>query len=216
MKKNLQCLIGTALFTLILNSPVAAAGYYMGIQGGVGFPQETKANDSEGSRNFTYDAGYDASIILGYDLGEEHPRVGRGRVELEFNTASNDLNEAEFVEGKVGAGGSADRTSIMLNTIGEYATQAGMTIYALIGLGWAEISLDNVSIMGDPFVDDSNNQLAYQFGLGLAWNLSKHFVFDVGYRYYGTTDPEFTTKDGTSLDYEYASHRILAGLRLHF
>ena len=91
-----------------------------------------------------------------------------------------------------------------------------MIIYALFGLGWAQISLDNVSIGGEPLVDDSNSQLAYQAGIGLAWRLSDHFVFDVGYRYYGTTDPEFTKKDGTNTDYEYASHRLLAGLRIPF
>jgi opacity protein-like surface antigen len=104
----------------------------------------------------------------------------------------------------------------MVNTIGEYTTQSGMIIYALLGLGWAEISLDNVSVLGEPFVDDNNSQLAYQAGLGIGWKLSDHFIFDIGYRYYGTTDPEFTKQDGTNLDYEYASHRILAGVRLDF
>ena len=216
MKINFRCLIGTVLLVLVLNSSAAAAGYYIGIQGGTGFLPEAKATDSEGSVNFSYDAGYDGSITLGYDLGDMNPNIGKGRVELEFNTASNDLNEAAFVEGKFGAGGSVKRTSIMLNTIGEYVTESGMIIYALLGLGWAEINLDNVSILGEPFIDGSSNQLAYQAGLGLAWKLSSHFFFDIGYRYYGTTDPDFTKKDGTNLDYEYASHRIVAGLRLHF
>ena len=128
------------------------------------------------SVNFSYDAGYDGSITLGYDLGDAHPKIGKGRVELEFNTASNDLNDADFVEGKIGIDGSAKRTSIMLNTIGEYVAESGIIIYALLGLGWAKINLDNVSILGEPFVDDSSNQLAYQAGCGLAWRLSDHFV----------------------------------------
>ena len=216
MNKNFQCLIGSVLLVLVLNSSAAAAGYYIGIQGGGGFLPEAKGSDSEGSVNFKYDAGYDGSITLGYDLGNNYPNIGNGRIELEFNTAANDLDSVEFVEGKFGVDGSAERTSIMFNTIGEYVTESGMIIYALLGLGWAEITLDSVSIQGEPFVDDSNSQLAYQAGLGLAWWLSDHFVFDVGYRYYGTIDPEFTQKDGTNFDYEYASHRILAGLRLHF
>lgn len=216
MKKNVQYLIATFFLLLILNAPAAAGGYYLGIQGGVGFLPESKGSDAQGSVNFSYDTGYDGSITLGYDLGNNHPNIGNGRVELEFNAASNDINEVEFVENNAGAGGSADRTSIMLNTIGEYVTESGMIIYALLGIGWAEITLDNVSILGEPFVDDSNSQLAYQVGLGLAWKLSDHWALDVGYRYYGTTDPEFTKKDGTNLDYEYTSHRVLAGLRLNF
>jgi len=216
MKKIFQYLIGTAMLFFVSNAPVAAAGYYMGLQGGVGFLPDAKASDSEGSFNFSYDAGFDGSITLGYDLGDEHPKVGRGRVELEVNTASNDINEAEFVEGKVGVDGSVERISVMLNTIGEYSSGSGMILYVLLGLGWAEVSLDNVSILGESFVDDSNSQLAYQVGLGVGRRLSDHFVIDISYRYYGTTDPEFTKKDGTSLDYEYASHRVLAGLRFYF
>ena len=216
MKKNSSCLIAAALLILILSSPAAAAGYYIGIQGGVGFPPESEGRDAEGSVNFSYDAGYDASITVGYDLGNNYPNIGNGRVEIEFNTASNDIDEVEFVENNVNGHGSADRISIMFNTIGEYVTESGMIIYVLVGAGWAEITLDNVSILGEPFVDDSNSQLAYQAGLGLAWRFANHFTFDIGYRYYGTTDPEFTREDGTNLDYEYVSHRVVAGLRLNF
>ena len=216
MKKTFQNIIWTAILVFIFNSPAAAAGYYIGIQGGVGFLPEAKATDSEGGFNVSYDAGFDGSKTAGYDIGNNYPNIGNGRVELEFNKASNDMDGAEFVEGTVGIDGSADRTSIMFNTIGEYVTESGMILYALFGLGWAQITLDNVSIGGEPLVDDSNSQLAYQAGIGLAWRLSAHFVIDVGYRYYGTTDPEFTKKDGTNLDYEYASHRLLAGLRLPF
>ena len=91
-----------------------------------------------------------------------------------------------------------------------------MIFYALLGLGWAEIALDSVSILDEPFVDDNSSQLAYQAGIGFGWRLNPHFVLDLSYRYFGTTDPDFIKEDGTSLDYEYASHRVLAGLRVQF
>jgi opacity protein-like surface antigen len=216
MRKYLQYLVGTALLVLAFSSTAAATGLYIGIQGGAGFLSDAGASDPDGSRNFIYDAGFDGSVTLGYDLEEKYPTIGKGRVELEFNRASNDINEAEFIEGKVGVDGSIERTSIMLNTIGEYTTRSGMIIYALLGLGWAELSLDNVTILGEPFADDNNSQFAYQAGVGVGWNLSDHLVFDIGYRYYGTLDPEFTELDGTPFDYEYTSHRVLAGLRVNF
>ena len=216
MQKTFQCLIVAALLVLGLNTSAHAAGYYIGFLGGGSFLPESKANDALGSTNFSFDSGFDGSISLGYDLGTAYPKIGRGRVELEFNKASNDLDEADFIENSSGVSGSAERTSIMLNTIGEYKTQKGIIIYALLGLGWSEIGLDNVAILGTPFVDDSDSQLAYQAGLGLAWKFLPHFFFDVSYRYYGTTDPSFTKHDGDSLDYEYDSHRLLAGVRLHF
>ena len=216
MKKIVQYLIGPFMLLLLASSPVTAGGYYLGFHGGLGFLPETKAKDPEGTYNFDYDAGYDGSITLGYNMGNNYPNIGNGRVEVEFNAAANDIDEAEFKVVNSAVSGSADRTSIMLNTIGEYVTQSGIIVYVLLGLGWAEISLDNVDINGEPFADDSNSQLAYQAGFGLGWKFSDHFFFDIGYRYYGTTDPEFTQEDGRNLDYEYSSHRLLAGLRLQY
>lgn len=217
MQKTFQCLIVAALLVLGLNTSAHAAGYYIGFLGGGSFLPDSKANDALGSTNFIFDGGFDGSITLGYDLGTEYPKMGRGRVELEFNTASNDIKEAEFVQGGETATGSAERTSVMLNTIGEHKTQSGIIVYALLGLGWAKVSLDNVSIRDTPFVDDSDSKLlAYQAGLGVCWEFSPHFLLDFSYRYYGTTDPEFTKQDGNTLDYEYASHRVLAGVRLAF
>jgi opacity protein-like surface antigen len=217
MRKIFLYLIVAALLVAGLSTSAAADGFYIGFLGGGSFLPDAKATDIDGSTNFSFDGGFDGSVMLGYDLGTEHANIGKGRVELEYNTASNDVTAAEFVEGGAGASGSADRTSIMLNTIGEYQTRSGMIIYALLGLGWAKISLDNIAILGVPFVDDSDSSLlAYQAGLGVGWKLSQHFFFDIGYRYYGTMDPKFVNQDGNSLDYEYASHRVLAGVRLHF
>lgn len=204
------------LLVAAMSSQAAAGEYYIGVQGGGDFLPDAKASDLDGRFNMSYDFGYDASVTLGYNLGKDYPRIGYGRIELEFNSASNDMKDAEFVEGTVAVDGSIQRTSIMLNTIGEYSYESGLFIYALLGLGWAQISLENVSILGEPFVDDKNSQLAYQAGLGFGWKLSSHFVLDLGYRYYGTTSPAFTKQDGTSLDYEYDSHRLLAGVRLNF
>jgi opacity protein-like surface antigen len=216
MGKTIQYLIFTVLLVLGLSTTAAASGLYLSVLGGGSFAPEAKARDIDGSTNFTFDSGFDGSIALGYDLDSDYPKIGKGRVELEFNTASNDLDEAAFVDSTSAGSGSVERTAVMLNTIGEYTTENGIMIYALLGLGWAQISLDNIAILNTPFVDDSDSQLAYQAGLGLGWKFSPHFYFDVSYRYLGTTNPEFIKQDGNSLDYEYASHRVMAGVRLHF
>jgi opacity protein-like surface antigen len=217
MKKVFLFLVVPTLLILSMSNTAAATGYYIGLLGGGSFLSDAKASDAGGSTNFSFDGGFDGSITLGYDLGTEYPKIGRGRVELEFNTASNDIKEAEFVQGGETATGSAERTSVMLNTIGEHKMQSGIIMYALLGLGWAKVSLDKVSIRDTPFVDDSDSKLlAYQAGLGVCWEFSPHFLLDFSYRYYGTTDPEFTKQDGNTLDYEYASHRVLAGVRLAF
>ena len=216
MKKYVLHLIGTPLFILAMSGPAAAAGYYLGILGGVGYLPDANVSDAEGRMIFSYDTGFDGSITAGYDLGDEYPKIGHGRVELEFNRAANDIDEVDFVEGKVGADGSVKRTAIMLNTIGEQAVRSGFTFYALLGLGWARVDFDNVSILDEPFADGSSNELAYQAGLGVSWKPSSHIVVEVSYRYYGTTDPKISGADGKDIDFEYSCNRFLAGLRVNF
>ena len=204
-------------FLFIPVKPIMAAGnFYLGLHGGAAIPDDSKATDSGGRYNIDYDLGFDGSITLGYDLGDSYPKVGRGRVELEVNHAENDLDEADFAEGKVSAGGSIKRTSVMVNTIGEHKTRSGVIIYALLGAGWAKIELDNATILDQPLADDDDSQLAYQIGAGIGWQLNRRITYDLGYRYLGTLDPNFTAADGKSLDYDYGCHRILAGIRFNF
>lgn len=216
MKKIYLYLLGAILAIPVLSSAAAAAGYYIGVQGGGAFLPETESSDSDGSFNFSYDAGINGAVAFGYDLGDEHPKIGRGRVEVEVSTASNDLKEAEFVEGEAGVSGSVSRKGIMFNTIGEYNYGSGRIAYVLLGIGWAEVSLDDVSILQTPFVDDSSSEFAYQVGVGIGRRITEHFAADIGYRLYGTTEPEFTTQEGTTLDYEYISHLLVVSLRFYF
>ena len=52
---------------------------------------------------------------------------------------------------------------------------------------------------------------AWQVGAGIGYALTPQLTFDLKYRYFATSDPEF---DGTEV--EYASHNVYAGIRLHF
>jgi opacity protein-like surface antigen len=216
MIKIMQRVTLAVFLVVIIEGVAAAEGFYVGLLGGVGVLSDSKASDSGGNFNISYEPGFDGAVSFGYHLGESHPDVGRGRVELEFNMASNDLQDAEFVDSTVTAAGSAKRQSLMINTIGEYVMRSGMVIYALVGLGGARVELEDTMIVDQPLANDSDSQLAYQFGLGIGWPLSKHFTIDFGYRYFGTTDLTFTKNNGEGLDYEYASHRFLAGIRLGF
>ena len=68
MKKNFIYLVNATLLVLVLCGPAAATGLYIGILGGGSFAPEAKATDADGSVNFSYDAGFDGCITLGYDL----------------------------------------------------------------------------------------------------------------------------------------------------
>ena len=216
MKRIIQCTVLLAFLFLPVQTIMAAGNFYLGLHGGAAIPDDSKATDSDGRYNIDYDLGFDGSITLGYNLGDDYPKIGRGRVEFEVNYAENDLDEADFAEGKVSAGGSIKRTGLMINTIGEHKTSSGVIIYALLGGGFAKIELDNATILDQPLADDDETELAFQVGAGIGWEMNRHITYDIGYRYLLTTDPNFTTAEDKGLDYEYACHRILAGIRFNF
>ena len=216
MKRILQSVTFFVFLLVPLTGAWAAGNFYLGLHGGAAIPDDSKATDSEGRYNIDYDLGFDGSITFGYNLGDSYPKIGRGRVELEVNYAENDLDEADFLEGKVSAGGSIKRTGVMINTIGEHKTRSGVIIYALLGAGFAKIELDNATILDQPLADDDETELAFQVGAGIGWEMNRHITYDIGYRYLLTTDPNFTTSEDKGLDYEYACHRILAGIRFNF
>ena len=216
MKRILQSVTFFVFLLVPLTGAWAAGNFYLGLHGGVAIPDDSKASDSDGRYNIDYDYDFDGSLTVGYNLGDKYPKLGRGRVELELNYAENDLDEADFVEGKVGADGSIKRTAVMVNTIGEHKTSSGVIIYALLGGGFAKIELDNATILDQPLADDDETELAFQVGAGIGWEMNRHITYDIGYRYLLTTDPNFTTDEDKGLDYEYGCHRILAGIRFNF
>ena len=216
MKRIIQCTVLIAFLFLPVQAIMAAGNFYLGLHGGATMPDDSKATDAEGRYTIDYDFGFDGSITAGYSLGDEYPKIGRGRVELELGYAENDLDQADYAEGKVSAGGSIKRTSVMLNTIGEHKIPGGVILYALLGVGAAKLELDNATVLDQPLADDDDTELAFQVGAGIGWEMNRHITYDMGYRYFLTTDPSFSTGKGNSLDYEYSCHRFLAGIRLNF
>ncbi len=58
---------------------------------------------------------------------------------------------------------------------------------------------------------------AFQFMLGLAYDLSPKAALTFGYRYFLTTDPDFAlATPGVSFETEYTSHDFLFGARFRF
>jgi opacity protein-like surface antigen len=216
MKRITQSMTFFVFLLVPLTGAWAAGNFYLGLHGGAAILDESKATDNEGRYKIDYDIDFDGSVTLGYKLGDKFPKIGRGRVELEVNYAENDLDEADFTDGKVSAGGSIKRTGIMFNSIGEHRTDAGVIIHALLGIGWAKIDLDNATVLDQLVVDDDDSQLAFQIGAGVGYQLNSRITYEVGYRYFFTLDPSYTTDGGKTLDYEYGAHRILAGIRFNF
>jgi len=154
---------------------------------------------------------------VGYDLLDAHPSLGRGRVELEVASRRSPMDKLEFVEGSLPVSGDLTVNSLMVNTIADYHDNSRLVPYLSIGGGYAEVSIDQVSPLGTPFIaSGSDGVLAYQLGAGLGIELGEHLTVDLGYRYFATEKPDFQLADGSKFTSEIVSHNLMVGVRYKF
>jgi len=218
MNKRLARLLTFLLFAFIpLSATAADEGFYLALSGGGSYVQEMENDNTSGSFNIALDNGYAGSLAIGYDLGNKHPDLGRGRLDIEFSYRSNELDEIEFIEGNSDGGGDLNVMSVMLTTYGIPDDHIGnWTPYFCLGIGVAKITLDKATVAGSPLVDDSDWVLAGQIGTGSGYAISDHLSLDLGYRFFATMPPEFQDAEGGKLDSEYFNHLLQAGLRIKF
>ncbi len=209
------------LILLGLTFPAAAwaltPGPYLELEGyGIWLNDSDNQTDS-GNFNLTYDGGIGGGLALGYDLLDSHPKLGRGRVELEVASRKSAVDKLDFVEGSLSASGDLTVTSLMVNTIADYHDHTNLVPYLLLGAGYADVSIDQISPFGTPFIASSSDGVfAYQVGAGLGFMLGDHLTVDIGYRFFGTLKPKFKLADGSSFTSEVASHNLMLGLRYKF
>jgi len=201
---------------LFLSSAVFAgeAGPYLGLNAGANLMARDTENDNpSGSFNLGFQPGYQGSMTLGYRLAPGST-LGKGRVELEVGYRQNKIDKIAFSDGESSAAGKATVWDIMLNTFGEYSNGTRWTPYAGVGIGAAIVSLKGVEVAGLPVVDDDDLVFAYQLGVGVGYSLSKAVELDLGYRFFGTTNPGLKDANGASFDSEYLAHNFQLGIRV--
>jgi len=193
-------------------------GPYLALEGYGTWLKESYSQTDIGNFNLTFDGGFGGGVVLGYDMLDSHPSLGRGRVELEAASRRSSVDKLEFVEGTLPASGDLTVNSLMVNTIADYRDHNSRLVpYLCIGGGYAEVSIDQVSPLGTPFIaSGSDGVWAYQLGAGLGIELGDHLGFDIGYRYFGTQKPKFTLADGSTFTSEIVSHNLMLGLRYKF
>jgi len=207
--KRLMYLLCLPMLLLPLCRPAWSAhqGVYVGAYYGMTVLNESEADDDLGTFHLDFDPGQVAVFTLGYDL---NPKgfLGDGRIEFEYARRSNSLDKVDFLEGDVGGKGDMQVESLLLSTYGVYRGFRGWV--ASCG------AADDLRVSGQPLADDDDVVFAYQLGIGADIPLLQNLSLDLGYRFFGTTKPEFETSDGDDFKVEYFSHAALVGLRLGF
>jgi opacity protein-like surface antigen len=206
-----------ALCLLLYSSPAHArhSGPYARLHLGGNILADAKAEDSQGSFNLAFDPGLQGGIAFGWDLEENSP-LGEGRIELEYTRSSSPLDRAEFVEGRVNGSGDMTADSLLLNFIGVLHGNSRWSPHAGIGIGAARIEASNLKVSGQPLSNDTATVFAYQLGVGVDYALTGVLALDVGYRFFGSSKPEFTETGGRKFETGYYNHSLVLGLRLGF
>jgi opacity protein-like surface antigen len=185
-------------------------------------------DDADFSDSGTYSDGYDYR-----DNGEISFETGFGmtaafgyatdygfRAELELGFRGNDIDQVEgtYVEYDPSGdlaysetysddfGVDVMSSSLMFNGFLDLAPRSPVCPFVGAGVGFANIEGDL-----DYYGSEDETVFAYQLAAGVAFALNPNMNIDVQYRYFATEDPDFY-----GLEFEYATHNVLVGLRTSF
>jgi OmpA-OmpF porin, OOP family len=202
-------LIATALLCSASAAALAqqTSGPYVGLGAGANFARDADVSGSGIDTEAEFDTGWVGLGSVGYGFGNGL------RLELEAGYRDNDI---DGVRGVPNAGGSVNVWSGMVNALYDIPVAFPVTPYIGAGIGYARVKADSVNIGGTTVADDSDSVFAYQGIVGAAYGLTENLKLSLDYRYFGTTDPEFTTSANTKVDGEYSAHTVLVGLRWEF
>ena len=230
-------LLATSVLAVLATPAFAAAdGPYVGIEGGVTFPQSTDLdvilNNTSVTPNTSatysngyhvkYKTGYDVDALLGYKLGILKLEVEGGykRAKVKSLTVSTplltDVGTAAGVTATAadfGVGNHIGITSLMANALldGDFGGGFGGYVGGGAGRAWASFS------------GDKDNAWAFQGIAGLHYALTPNIDAGVKYRYFHTGKLNFNdafalngTNFTTQASGNYDSHSLLASLVYNF
>lgn len=228
-----------AILVASISEAHATQGWYL--TGGVGgtFVQDSSSSQKDSFGNAVtwdtkFDAGFSGQGAAGYSW-DSHGSAGGGaifRVEAEVFYKMNDIDSLEFTSltlagigtftglGTVDANGDISALGFMANAWYEFRTGMSWRPYIGGGIGTANISMNDVStlVLGVdiPLADDSDWVLAYQFGAGVSYDLTRNVIIGLEYRFLRTSEPEFTDLAGVPFNGDYLSHSLSIIVRFVF
>jgi opacity protein-like surface antigen len=194
-------------------SASARDGFY--IEGNVG-PSILEDSDISGgglSGEAEFDTGYVIGGAVGYRLADGF------RVEGSVSYRESDVDAVTSGGVELNGAGDANLTAIMANAYYDFDLGIPVKPYLGVGIGVGIIEVNSDDSANVLKVDDDSAEFAWNIMLGAGYAVTEDVDLSFGYRYLGTTDPEFDATllgvNGT-LDAEITVHEVLFGLRYNF
>ena len=220
--RRLLSLVAAAGFTTILAAPAWAqliipGNFYIGPEGGW-----TKLLDvtNNGRPNAIGPfVGQHAKSIEsfqdGFNVGGRAGlQLGPWRVEGELSYRASDTSHLQQVvpRNRPGRFAGAERHSLaeMVNLIYDVNLGLPVTPHAGVGIGAAQVTRNLSNIFGG--THDTVNVFAYQAIAGFRYMVLPSLAFDIDYRYFATTDTNFTSTNPDLIRSSYPTHNVVASV----
>ena len=223
--KKLLIAIPALFLGVAFTSVPSDAQYYVSFNIGAVqlMDSDTTATDPEDSvtGEFEFDSGLGVNGAVGLSLGAL-------RLEGELSYRQSDFDQGTLSSLTVGnttflfsgatgvVGGDVTSLGLMANMWYDIDTGGKLKPFIGGGIGVARVDADIDSIVGIPInISGDDTVFAYQVGAGVGYDVSDKVVVTLGYRFFGTADPEFES-GGTTVEGEYQTHNIEIGMRFKF
>lgn len=160
-------------------------------------------HDAKPDRDIGFDNGWTAAAAVG-----TRPRDWL-RVELEL---SHRQHEVALVMPGSGAGGSGTATAGMVNTYLELPNASRFMPYLGFGIGAASLAQRDVRADGAVLTDDGAWAFAYQAMVGVSARLAPRWSTSLEYRWFATSAPVFSDREGFVYDSDTRAHALMLGV----
>ena len=211
MRKFVVCLcMSLALLATCRSVFAAEVRPYVGMFIGPMFISDTKDTASvftgavsNAPGGFTTDVTFKPGIAIGGSTGLD---FSYGGVEVEVAYRSNDIDKV--------AGGGADGNlqviSYMLNGLLSFPVMPNLKPFIMGGIGIATADRSRLTPSGFVFDAVDSTRFAYQSGVGVEYDLTRHITLNFGFRFLAANF------DFNGNKFKYGSHGALFGARYNF
>jgi len=189
---------------------IASDGAYVELNLGPSIAEDSDISGGGLSGEVDFDTGFAVGGAVGY-------RLSNG-LRAEGNVSYRETDVDEVTGGGIALDGAGDVSLVTVMANIYYDFDLGSPVKPFIGggIGVGIIDIDSDDSMNVLVVNDDSVEFAWNIMVGAGYGLTESIDLSFGYRYLGTTDPEFdATLFGISgtLDAEITVHEILFGLR---
>jgi outer membrane protein OmpA-like peptidoglycan-associated protein len=210
----------TAAAVIVISAGVVDAqqtpGWYIGGQGGwTNLNSENPTFTTGGGGVFPFSANYDAGWNAGGTVGYEWPMGVRleGEATYRQNNFSN-------ITGPMGLGvapvGNVHSLALMANAIYDFMPNNRWTPYLGAGVGAANDTVSNVTLLGITSNSANSWEFAYQGIAGVKFAATPQISLALDFRYFGTTTPSYSIAGGTWGNGGYNTENIMLNIAYHF